>query len=115
MGYLMWGSKPLFLHKKLWVLNSLLITGYPTRGYGEIVSQPFLPTLKQIFFFLLAQCVRVTQLVFGCLLEEIIPYIALDLACPWEEVSLRSSYITVFNCPLLYICFFKNKDIIIVL
>lgn len=39
------------------------------------------------FFFSFTQHVGVTHLVFWFLPEEIIPFVAVDLVCPREEVS----------------------------
>lgn len=47
--------------------------------------------------FLFAQCIGATQLILGFLSEEIVPYVAANLLCPWEEVGSGSSYIAILN------------------
>lgn len=44
-------------------------------------------------FFSFTQCVKVAQLVFGFLTEGTVPYIAVDLVCPWQEASSGFFYI----------------------
>lgn len=39
-------------------------------------------------FFSFVEYVGITHLVSGFLTEEIVPFVAVDLVCPWEEVSL---------------------------
>lgn len=50
-GYLMWGSNTSLLRDKLWVLSSLPTVGCCAGGkvYGQVVSQPLLPTLMWAF------------------------------------------------------------------
>lgn len=56
-------------------------------------------------FFSFVEYVGITHLVSGFLTEDIVPFVAVDLVCPWEEVSLGSSEVAVLdplnNCSLI--------------
>ena len=91
----MWGSNPLFLREKLWVLSSLLIVGHCARD--GVYGVPASPTCFNVVFSLFARCVVVIQPAFRFFKEEIVPYVAVDSVCPWEEVSSGSSYVTILN------------------
>lgn len=56
--------------------------------YGRTASQPLLLALDVGFFF--ALCEGFPQLVFRFFSEEMVPYVAVHLGCPWEEVSSES-------------------------
>lgn len=93
-GANMWDLNHLLLREELRVLSSFLIMGHYTRDrdYGEIVSQLVIPV-----FFSFARCVGVTQLVVGLFSEDIVTYVAVDLACMWEKLSSDSASATILN------------------
>ena len=49
---------------------------------------------------------RIVPPVFSFSLEATIPYMAVDLACSWEEVSSGSSYIAIVNQNLQFLTLF---------
>lgn len=51
-----------------------------------------------VSLFSFAQFEGVGQLVFRSFSEDIVPYVAVDLVCLWEEVSSGSFYVTILNC-----------------
>ena len=66
LEYQMWGSKLLLLREKLGVVSALLIVDCCSMDEvcGETVISAS-PNHFNVVFFLLAQCVRVTQLLLG--------------------------------------------------
>lgn len=58
---------------------------------GQIMSQPLCPILIQIFFSFAQYVGKFNELVFGFLAEGTVPYVVVDLACPWEDVSSGAS------------------------
>ena len=84
----MWSLNPLFLREKLWVLSSLSVMGcHGGHGiYDKIVSQPLL-LLWYSFLLVYLMCV-VIQPAFSFFFfkEKIVPYVAVDSVCLWEEV-----------------------------
>ena len=46
-------------------------------------------------------CGEAVYLVFISFSEEIVPYVAVDFVCLWEEVNSESSYTTILDCSLL--------------
>ena len=63
---------------------------------GETMSQPFLPPLVWPFSHLSCEAV---PLAFRSLSEEMVPYVAADLAVHWEELSPGSSCVGLLDCP----------------
>lgn len=93
----MWCSNSSLHRKKLWVLSTLLSISHCAWGgvYGEIVSQPLLPPSVCFFFFFHMMCSHCSASFYFFSPEEIVPYVAVDLVCPLEEVSWESFY---FSC-----------------
>ena len=79
---------------------------------GETTSQPLLPPLVWPFSHLPCEAV---PLPFRSLSEEMVPYVAADLAGQWEELSPGSSCVGLLDCPLSnsypYLFFFLNLQI----
>ena len=57
--------------------------------HGEFVVSASLIHFS-VAFFSFPTCAGVAQLVFRPFSEEIVPRVAVDLVCPWEEVSSGS-------------------------
>lgn len=55
------------------------------------------PSHLSMGVFSFVWCIWVTQLVSGFLSEGIIPYLAVDSVCPWQDVSSRASYVAFLN------------------
>ena len=89
-------SNPLLLRKKLQVLSSLLIVGHHTKGVVVRLCVSYSYPLG-LGFFSFTQCVGVAQLVLEVFSEEIVPYVAVGLLHPLEEVNSGSSYISILN------------------
>lgn len=64
--------------------------------YAKILPQPILLALM-CFVSLLCLMKETVLLVFRYFLEEIIPYVALDLLCSQKEVSSEYSCFTILN------------------
>ena len=78
------------------------VVGHHTGGEidSKIVSQPLQPILMWCSSCLPGAELSLSQSL-GFFKEEIIPYVAVDSVCPWEEVSSVSSYIiTILNWPV---------------
>ena len=94
------GNKPLTPQGKASLIDWLIEIS-PNCGllhwggvFGERVFLSLLPILMWPFYPLSwSRCSASSQVV----LEGIVPYIATYFLCPREEVSLRSSYVTVLN------------------
>lgn len=86
----------MLLREKLGVLSCFPFVDHCTRigVYDDILSQPLLPSWICVLF---SQCVGATQLIFVFPSEEIVPYVAVNLVCPWEEVGSESSYIRILD------------------
>ena len=108
-------SGPIFLKKpKNWgakggvqtllssrVLSFLPIVGHHAVGWSLWPDCVLVcPTHFDVGFFSSAQCEGVTQLLFGFLPMEIVPYVAVDSVCLWEEMIAGSCYITSLNLKL---------------
>jgi len=84
------------------VRNSMFEGSFPNVGhyngvgFMEILSQPLLSFWCG--FFLICPCEVVVLLVFSSFSEKIVPYITVDLVCPWVDGSSGSSYVTTSNC-----------------
>lgn len=95
----MLGSNPLLIREKLEVVSFLQIVGHCTRAgvYGKIVSQPLLPTLTWVFSLIFPVCKSSSASFGGFYFREIFLCLAVDSACPWEEVTTGSSYVAILN------------------
>ena len=87
----MWGSNPLLLRHKFWVLSSLLTVciAVPVVGegiYGQIVP-PASPTCCLVALLPLAWHIGVPQPFFRLFSEEVVPPVAVDRTCPRKEGS----------------------------
>lgn len=106
----MWNSN--LLREKLQVLISLLNVGCHKMG-GVMLILHLLhryasPTHFDMDLLSFTQCIGVSQPVFRvcfCFSEKVVPYVAVDLVCLWEDVSSGSCYVTILNGNLYY--FFK--------
>lgn len=72
--------------------------------YGRVVYQPLLPISIWFFPPSFTRWVGVAQAFSGFLSEEICLYIAVDLACLWEEVSSGAFYVGILNGNLKKYC-----------
>ena len=59
------------------------------------------PTLSYLLSFSFAKYEVITQPGFKVFLRGIVPYLAIDLVCLWEEVSSGYSHVTILNQNLL--------------
>ena len=59
------------------------------------MSQPL--THSNVGFFSFAQCVVVAQPTFRFFSEEVVPHLAVDSVCTWEDVSSGSFYVAILN------------------
>lgn len=90
------------LREKLWASELTPMMSCCTSGvfYGDVGSQPLLPSLMWPFC-LFAQCEGIVHLVFNIFLtEKIVSYVSMDSVCPRQEVSSGSSCVTILNCLL---------------
>ena len=78
--------------------------GGPSQLYGTVLGVEFMVRMRPSFsyafqcgIFSFAPCVGVTQLASGFLSEGISPCVAVDLVCPWEEVTSGGSYVAVLD------------------
>lgn len=67
--------------------------------YVEIVSQLLLPFVMRVLF--LIHPVGSSRSVSGFLSEGGVSHVAVDSFCPWEEVSLGTSNITILQQPVV--------------
>lgn len=51
------------------------------------------PTHITVDMFSFAQCVGVSQLFSGFFSEGFVPFAAIDLVCPWEDIISGASYV----------------------
>lgn len=96
----MWCPYSLLLREKLLVGRSFLIIRHCAQGmvYGKIVFQAFLSISVWVMVFshlpnvqdLLSQFLDFFQREFLC--------VAVDLVCPWEEMSSGGTYVTILDC-----------------
>ena len=100
-------SNPLLLREKLGVLSSLPILGHHSGGwvYSKIVSRPLL--LNSSGIFLVCPVCRSHSASFWSFFRGIVPYVAVESVCLWEEASLESSYIASLSQNL---CFLNCRD-----
>lgn len=73
-----------------WELLSHFMAPCQGRVYGESMSQPVLLISMWLYFS------------YGFLLGGIPLCAAVDLVCPWEEVSSGASYVSILNRNPLY-------------
>ena len=78
-------------------VNFLLIVCHCNRGevYGKIVTA--FPAHFDVDFYSFTQSVGVTKLVSRFRSEGIVPCVAVDLVCPWKEVSSGASYVAIMD------------------
>lgn len=67
------------------------------------VAAPAFPTCFNAVSLLFTRCEGVTPPVFRFFSEEIVPYIAINSVCLWQEVSLGSSYVAILNRNLVFL------------
>ena len=82
--YLMWVVNPSFLRKKLWVCEMPPDCGSQCQGWGsDKAASAFFSHLDVTVL----SCKGGIRLVFWSFAEGTIPYVAVDLVCPWEVSS----------------------------
>ena len=109
LGCLMWSSNPLLLRKINHTFVIVPNCGSPHLGChffpwcGHISVSP---THLCPFTLCCGDCVHP---IFRSFSGRIIPYVVVDLLCPWEEVNSRSSSATILN-PSSHYAYFSRSS-----
>ena len=98
------GEVPDVGHKSLTPQREFPYLWHPSRLWVTVLGVGFLVRLGLCLSYLsqcgpfILCCGVAVQVVLWFLSEGIAPYVAVDVLCPWEEMSSGSSYATILTC-----------------